>query len=85
MALRLTPGGLFSLETQMKIEIGPEVEDEVVRTILKQCIEAKQRYINNNADRAVDGELEEDIRALWHLMHAYNYFSYPEDHYDIPL
>lgn len=68
----------------MKIEISPESADEVVREVLKASIETKQEYINQAADYASDGTLAEEIKELWHLMHAYNYFSPPKDHYDVP-
>jgi hypothetical protein len=67
----------------MKIEISPESADEVVREVLKASIELKRAYINENADGA-DGWLVDEIKGLWHLMNAYNYYSPPEDHYDVP-
>lgn len=67
----------------MKIEISPESADEVVREVLKASIELKQAYINENADGA-DGWLADEIQELWHLMNAYNYYSPPSEHYDVP-
>lgn len=66
----------------MKIEIDPETADEVVRESLKASIELKQAYINANSDMA-DGWLADEIHLLWHLMHAYNYYAFPKDHYDV--
>ncbi len=68
----------------MKVEISFDAADEVVRESLKEEIIAKQEFINQAADYASDGTLAEEIKELWHLMHAYNYFSPPKDHYDVP-
>lgn len=67
----------------MKIEISPEAEDHVVRESLRASIERQQAYINQAADYTSDGTLADEIHLLWHLMHAYNYYAFPKDHYDV--
>jgi hypothetical protein len=65
------------------VSLTEDQADKITLANLKDCIERKQAYIDENADAAVDGWLVEDIEDLYHLMHAYNYFCLPDEAYDV--
>lgn len=65
-------------------DLSDDEVDRMAAQVIRSRIEALQLLIDVNANFAVEGGLSDDIQALFHLMHAYNYLTPPTEHYDVP-
>ena len=65
------------------IAIDGDTADAIVREALNEAIHTLQGFVGVNLDFNNLQAANEDIQALWHLMHAFNYFTPPQDHFDV--